>query len=312
MCDDSTEADNKAFLDRVRLSRRQLGIEAGAAVAVFMTGCATASGAGTKSPVTNGGSDAVLKTTSRRVTVKTPDGEAEAFFVAPASGKHPAVLMWPDVAGLRAAYETMATRLASSGYAVLAVNPYYRSAKLPILTKFSEWRTPEGKAKIAPMRKRLNHEAITRDGMAYVSWLDAQPEVDKAARVGTCGYCMGGPFTFWTAAAVPTRVGAIASFHGGGLATDKPTSPHRLLAGTKVAALICIAKNDDAKDPAAKATLKKAAATAGLAAEIEVYPALHGWCTIDSPVFDKAVADRAWSRMLVMYGRHLGATPQTA
>ena len=239
------------------------------------------------------------------VAIDTPDGSAEAFFVAPKNGAYPGVLMWPDVAGLRAAYEKMATRLASAGYAVLAVNAYYRSSKLPVLTDFAEWRTDEGRAKIAPMRKALTHEAITKDGAAFVAWLDAQNEVDTNKKIATTGYCMGGPFTFRTAAAVPARVGVIASFHGGGLVTDAPTSPHALLSKIRAAALICVAQNDDERQPEAKSELRKAAEAAGLPAEVEVYPAQHGWCTIDSPVYDEAQAERAWARMLATFAQHL-------
>lgn len=239
------------------------------------------------------------------VTITTPDGSAEAFFVAPSAGKHPGVILWPDVAGLRDAYRTMATRLAGDGHAVLAVNQYYRSTKLPVLKDFAEWRTEAGKARITPMREAITPEGIGRDGAAFAAWLDQQKEVDTGRKLASSGYCMGGPFTFYTAAAVPQRFGAIASFHGGGLATDAPTSPHTLLAKLRVAALICIAQNDDEKDPEAKTKLATAAAAAKVPAEIEVYPAQHGWCTIDSPVYDEAQAERAWARMLATFGKAL-------
>lgn len=239
------------------------------------------------------------------VTIDMPSGAAEAFFVAPKTGRYPGVLMWPDVAGLRDAYKTMATRLAGEGYAVLVVNHYYRSTKLPVLSSFEEWRTDEGKKKIAPMREALTPEAIASDGAAFVAWLDRQESVDKNKKLASSGYCMGGPYTFRTAAAAPERVGAIASFHGGGLVTEEPTSPHRLFAKMKAAALICIAHNDDERQPEAKAELQKAAAAAKLPAEIEVYPAQHGWCTIDAPVYDEAQAERAWARMLATFERFL-------
>ncbi len=294
MCDDATELENEAYLERVRLNRREVGIGAGVVVAAALTGCKS------------GGAPASASTTkSRAVTITTPDGEAEAFFVAPAEGRHPAVLVWPDVAGLRDAYRTMATRLATSGYAVLAVNPYYRSSKLPVMETFAEWRTEEGRAKIKPMREALTHEAITSDGAAFVAWLDRQPEVATDKKIGTTGYCMGGPFTFRTAAAAPDRVGAIGSFHGGGLVTDEPTSPHRLLAQMKAAALICVAQNDDERQPEAKTVLAETAKAVGRPAEVEVYPAQHGWCTIDSPVYDEAQAERAWARLLATLRAHL-------
>jgi carboxymethylenebutenolidase len=320
MCDENTEADNDAYLARrppegPRLNRRAMGLGAGAAVAVVLAGCSDPPPA--KPPLSAPArepapeprpeptSGSGMPTKHRIVTVDTPDGQAEAFFVSPKEGKHPGVILWPDVAGLRKAYETMATRLASAGYAVLAVNCYYRSSKLPILTEFSQWRSAEGKAKIAPMRKALTHEAIAKDGTAYAAWLDQQPEVDTASKLATMGYCMGGPFTFWTAAAVPDRVGAVASFHGGGLVSDKPASPHKLLSTMKAAALICIAQNDHERQPDGKPALEKAASDSGTPAEIEVYPANHGWCAIDSPVYDETQAERAWARMLAIYGEHL-------
>jgi carboxymethylenebutenolidase len=244
-------------------------------------------------------------TTGDMVAIDTPDGKAEAFFVAPKAGRHPGVVMWPDVAGLRDAYETMATRLAGAGFAVLVVNQYYRSAKLPVLSSFDEWRTEEGKKKIAPMREAITPAGIASDGAAFVAWLDLQESVDKSRKIATAGYCMGGPFTFRTAAAVPERVGAIASFHGGGLVTEEPTSPHLLFSKMKAAALICIAHNDDEREPETKTTLRQAAVAADVPAEIEVYPAQHGWCTIDSPVYDEAQAERAWARMLATFERYL-------
>lgn len=303
MCDDKTELENEDYLDRLRLNRREVGIGAGVAVAAALTGCASGGAASTTSAA--GAASSAVPTKPRAVTITTPDGEAEAFFVAPETGKHPAVLVWPDVAGLRDAYRTMGARLASAGYAVLVVNPYYRSSKLPVLKDFAEWRTDEGRAKIAPMREALTAEAITRDGAAYVAWLDQQEEVDTAKKVGTTGYCMGGSFTFRTAVGAPDRVGVIGSFHGGGLVTEAPDSPHRLFDRMKCAALICIAQNDDERQPEAKTELAKAAEAAGRPAEIEVYPAQHGWCTIDSPVYEAAPAEKAWARLLATLERYV-------
>ncbi len=315
MCDDETEAENERYLADKRIGRRQLGMGASAAAAALWVGCkpsgAEVAPASSSSPAAGAPSSlasaqsAAVGLSRRMVTIETPDGAAEAFFVAPESGRHPGVLVWPDVAGLRDAYQTMAMRLASAGFSVLTVNPYYRSSKLPVLKSFAEWRTEEGKQKIGPMRQALTPEAIAKDGAAFAAWLDAQKEVDTAKKLASTGYCMGGPFTFYTAAAVPARVGAIASFHGGGLATDAATSPHTLFSKMKAAALICIAQNDDEKEPDAKTKLRQAADAAGAQAEIEVYPAQHGWCTIDSPVFDQAQAERAWARMLDTFARRL-------
>ncbi|MBK6922922.1 MAG: dienelactone hydrolase family protein [Deltaproteobacteria bacterium] len=309
MCDDDTEIENAIYLRKAGLTRRELGLGTAATVASLLSGCkpgATATASTDAPPPTEPtptSPDAVPPTTTphaEMVTIETSDGVAEAFFVAPTSGRHPAVLIWPDIAGLRPSFTAMATRLAAQGYAVLAVNHYYRNAKMPVLESFEQWRTPEGKAKITPAREALTNEAITRDAAAFVAWLDRQPQVDTARKVGTTGYCMGGPFTLRTAAAVPARVGVIGSFHGGGLVTADADSPHRLLASTKAAALICIAQNDDEREPESKTTLRESADAAGLFAEIEVYPAQHGWCVTDSPVYDETQAERAWSRLLAM------------
>lgn len=316
MCDETTEAENELYL-----RRRELGVGAGAVAATLLTGCkpntnpggeatqvetpATDAGVATPSGPGEGAEPAQAAPVGRRVEIETPDGTAEGFFVAPQGGKHPAVLIWPDIAGLRPAFEAMATRLAGEGYAVLAVNQYYRSSKLPILERFDQWRTDEGQAKIRPMIEPLTPAAISSDGAAFVKWLDQQPEVDTGKRVGTTGYCMGGPFTFRTAAAVPERVGVLGSFHGGGLVTDAPDSPHRLFAAMKAAALICVAHNDDERQPEAKTILKEAAREAGRNAEVEVYPAQHGWCVTDSPVYDEAQAERAWGRLLATLARDL-------
>jgi carboxymethylenebutenolidase len=323
MCDERTEAENEAYLARQRLSRREAGMGAGATLAAMLTGCG-ASPAPAQAPDSAAAAapppaaepaaaaqppapepTAPLETSSKMVEIDTPDGSAEAFFVTPPEGQHPGILMWPDVAGLRDAYKTMATRLASEGYAVLAVNQYYRSTKLPVLNTFAEWRTEAGKAKIGPMREAITPEGVTRDATTFAAWLDRQQEVTKSKNLGTAGYCMGGPFAFRTAAAIRERVGVIASFHGGGLVADEPTSPHKLFSEMKAAALICIAQNDDERDLEAKAVLKNAAEKAQIHAEIEVYPAQHGWCTIDSPVYDEEQAERAWARMLATFQRYL-------
>lgn len=327
MCDDATEDENEAYVQRLRLSRRDVGKGAGATLAAMLGGCESPTPplqpessppappeapapelAAAPPPTTTAGAEpgaAAEAPVSRSVLIDTPDGKAEGFFVAPKSGQHPGVLVWPDIAGLRAAYETLATRLAGQGYAVLVVNHYYRSTRLPVLTSFSEFRTEAGKARIAPLKAAITPEGTTRDGVAFAAWLDQQPEVDKTKKLATTGYCMGGPYTFRTAAAAPARVGVIASFHGGGLVTAEPTSPHLLLPKIEAAALICIAQSDDEREPDAKVALRKAAEAAGVVAEIEVYPAQHGWCTLDAPVYDEAQAERAWARMIATFQQHL-------
>jgi carboxymethylenebutenolidase len=199
--------------------------------------------------------------------------------------------------------KAMGRRLAASGYAVLVVNQYYRSAKAPVMDTFAEFRAPEGRQKVMAMVPLLTSEAVARDGAAYAAWLDTQPAVDKARGIGTQGYCMGGPFTLRTTAAVPARVKAAASFHGASLVTDKPDSPHLAIAKTQASLLFAIARGDDARAPTDKDTLRQAAAAAGRPAEIEVYPAEHGWCVPDTPVYDQAQADRAWDRLLALYAK---------
>jgi carboxymethylenebutenolidase len=290
MCNDVTEAE-----DALWLSRRQFGAAgASAAVLASLPGCGVAQ-------ETAG----ALAVKGRAVTVTTPDGKVDAWFYTPESGKHPAVIMWPDIAGLREAYKTMAARLASAGYAVLVVNHYYRGAVAPVLDSLVAWRTPEGQAKLKPLIAGITPAGTMSDAKAFVTWLDGQSEVDTAKRIGTCGYCMGGPYTVRTAAAVPARVGAAASFHGAGLVGDGPDSPVNLLARTNAGFLIAIAQNDDAGAPNDKAALAAAAKAAGRPAEIEVYPAQHGWCTIDAPIYDKVQADKAWGRMLALYAANL-------
>ncbi len=312
MCDDDTESEMRVWLAERALTRRELGVlGASAAALAAISGCAAeprgeASGSGgprasAATSATSEGADTV----SRDVGTKTPDGEADGFFVAPARGRHPAVVLWPDVAGLRDAYRTMATRLAKEGYAVLAVNQYYRSSRAPVLSTFAEWRTDEGKAKLKPMIEAITPAGTTRDAAAWIAWLDRQAEVDTAKKVGSAGYCMGGPFTFRTAAAAPARVGAIASFHGGNLVNETDDSPHLTIAKISAALLVAIAQNDDEKEPQTKTRLREAADAAKRTAEITVYPAQHGWCTIDSPVYDEAQAEAAWQRMLAMFRAHL-------
>ncbi len=288
MCDDFTLADDDQALARNGISRREF---AALGTAAALTGCAA----------TQGGIAPML--TEKTVTFATPDGTADAFFVHPAKGKHPGVVFWPDIAGVRDAMKVMARRLAGAGYAVLVINQYYRSAPAPILNSLAEWRTSEGGAKLKPMIDLLNPGGTTRDAAACVAFLDKQAAVDTRRKIGSNGYCMGGPFTFRTAAAVPSRVGAAASFHGGGLVTAAADSPHQLMAKTNASYLIAIAQNDDARAPADKDTLRAAASVAGRFAEIEVYPADHGWCALDAPSFNEAQANRAWARMLDLFAK---------
>jgi carboxymethylenebutenolidase len=278
MCDELTAADN----DR-HLSRREFG--AGAAAASILMVLPMPANA--------------LAVSGSDVIVTTPDGSCDAYFVAPSSGKHPAVLVWPDIMGLRPAFRQMADRLAASGYAVLTVNPFYRSAKAPY---HAAGDTPDS-AKIREQafewRKLITPEAAVRDAKAFVAFIDAQKQTDKKRGMGTTGYCMGGPLTMRTAAAVPGRIRAGASFHGGGLATDAPDSPHLLVPQMKAHYLFAVAENDDQRNPGEKDRLRETYAAAKLPAEIEVYAgAMHGWCPPDSRVYNQAQAERAWERLL--------------
>jgi carboxymethylenebutenolidase len=235
------------------------------------------------------------------VTIKTPDGECDAYFVAPTAGAHPAVLVWPDIFGLRPAFRQMGKRLAEEGYSVLVVNPFYRQKKAPTAANGAQTPIPD----LVPMMQALTATTHTTDAKAFIAWLDQQPQVDRNKKVGTTGYCMGGPIVMRTAAAVPNRVGAGGSFHGGGLVTKNPDSPHLLIPQMKASFLIAVAENDDMREPDVKGVLKESFAKAKLDAEIEVYPAAHGWCPPDTTVYDKEQSEKAWTRMLALFDKAL-------
>lgn len=287
MCDDRTVAAEDAALATLGLTRRSFALTSGA-TALWAGAVATAAAAGNS-------------LTEANVVIATADGKADAFFVHPAKGVHAAILLWPDIAGLREAYKVQARRLAQAGYAVLAVNQYYRSAPAPVLSGFAEWRTPEGMAKLKPMIDAITPARTTADAAAFVHWLDRQPAVSKQRHIGSAGYCMGGPFAVRTAVAAPARVGAVASLHGANLVGDAPDSPDKLLGRTRASYLFAIGRNDDARAPGDKAALKAAAAAAHRPAEIEVYAADHGWTTLDAPMYNRAEAERAWNRMLALF-----------
>lgn len=237
----------------------------------------------------------------REVSIATPDGTCDAYFVAPSSGAAPGVLVWPDVFGLRPAFRQMGRRLAESGYSVLVVNPFYRQKKAPTAPQGGQ--TPI--AEVIPLMQALSPATHLSDGKAFVAWLDAQPEVDKSRRLGTTGYCMGGPIAVRTATVAPGRVGAVATFHGSAMVTSAPDSPHRLVPQTQARYLIAVAESDDTKDPAAKGALRAALEGAKLPAEVAVYPAAHGWCPPDTRVYDATQSERAWARLLVTLGAGL-------
>ena len=273
-----------------RVNRRQFGslgavAGLGAAFAPWATACAQGASGLTESDV----------------KFDAPGGTLDGFFVHPAEGKHPAVILWPDIAGLRDAKKVMARRLASDGYSVLVPNPFYRSAPAPQFKDFDDFRTQGGFQKVGPWMQQNTPAALTETAKAVVAWLDQQASVDTSKGIGNQGYCMSGSWTIRTAAAVPDRVKAGASFHGGQMVGDAPDSPDKLLAKTQASYLIAIAKNDDAQNPTHKDILKQAAEAAGRPAEIEVYGGDHGWTVPDSPVYNQAEADRAWERRLNLY-----------
>jgi len=287
MCDERTEAESQSYLKKSGgLSRRNFGtLAAGAGAAAILPLPANAKN------VSEGD-----------VAVATPDGEADCYFVHPKKGKHAAVIIWPDIMGIRPAFRQMGKRLAQSGYAVLVVNPYYRSAKGEVLAAGESFADPDVRARLMPLRNSLSPETTVTDTKAFIAFLDEQPYVDANRPAGITGYCMTGSFAMRGAAALPDRIGAIGSFHGGGLVTDAGDSPHLLIPQMKAQSLIAIAENDDDNDPEAKTVLRDAFDAAGLSAEIEVYEgAMHGWCPPDSRVYNEAQAERAWSRLLALF-----------
>jgi carboxymethylenebutenolidase len=285
MCDqDHFEEDRQQFEALGLVTRKQFGMMLGAGVAMLMPQVANA-----------------VAVTETDVTVKTPDGSADCYFVHPASGTAPGVLVWPDIFGLRPAFRSMGKSLAEAGYSVLVVNPFYRTKKAP--TADAGAATPI--QQLLPLAQTLNETTHMTDAKAFIGWLDQQSSVAKNRKMGTQGYCMGGPMAFRTAAAVPDRVGAVGSFHGGGLVTDMPNSPHLEAAKSKAQFLIAIAANDDMRAPNDKVVLKETFSKANLPAEIEVYMAAHGWCPPDTTVYNKELSDKAWSRLLALYGKAL-------
>jgi len=290
MCDDFTEKDNEEYFRKQGLTRRDFNkMGMGAALAMMLPSVANA-----------------LELVEEEVLVETPDGMADGYFVYPASGAHAAVIVWPDIMGIRTSFRMMGKRLAESGYSVLVVNPYYRTAKGAVIEDGESFGDPDVRARLMPHARSLSPETCLTDGSAFVSYLDKQASVDTNRKIGTTGYCMTGSYTIRLAAAMPERIGAGGSFHGGGLASDADDSPHLLAPQIKAGMLIAIAANDDEKDPNAKVLLREAFDSAGVNAEIEVYEdTLHGWCPPDSRVYNEVQAERAWSRLLALFEREL-------
>ena len=292
MCDDNI---HQGLVHDPRLSRRTFGL---AAVAL---GGVTATSAQARAAVVE-----------KDVKIKTPDGTADAALFYPEgpgqknAGQWPAVLVWPDVMSLRPVFRDMARRLAADGYVVLVPNLYYRVKTAPVIDGPFNFANPDDRAKLAPMRATVTPEGTDRDAAAYVAFLDAQAQTNKARKIGVQGYCMGGPLAFRTAAIAPGRIAAVASFHGGGLVTDQPTSPHLLIPKTRAAFLVAVADNDDQQDPAVKDKLKVAFADAKRPATVEVYTgAAHGWTVKGSQVYNEPAAEKAWAELLALYKKAL-------
>jgi len=288
MCDEMTNRDVEQYLARNGLTRRQFtAAGAGAALALMLPPVAHA-----------------VDVVEQDVKVPTPDGMADCYFVHPAEGAHAAVIVWPDIVSIRPAFRAMGKRLAESGYSVLVVNPYYRTHEGQIVPDGKTFRDPGIRDLLMPHARSLSPETCVADGRAFVTWLDEQDSVDTSRMIGTTGYCMTGSYVMRLAAAIPERIAAGGSFHGGGLATDQPDSPHLLVKEMSPDAgfLIAIAENDDERDPEDKVLLRQAFDDAGVSAEIEVYEnTLHGWCPPDSAVYHEAQAERAWRRLLALF-----------
>ena len=254
-------------------------------------------------------SAAELPVMAMNVDVKTPDGACDAMLIHPTTGSHPAVIIWPDAFGLRPAMVDMGKRIAAVGYTVLVPNPYYRMAKAPgIEMNGFNFSNQADMAKLRPLMGSINAAgAAEKDATAFVAYLDSQKVVNASKKIGTQGYCMGGPLVFRTLAALPNRVGAGGSFHGGGLVSDQPTSPHLLVPKMRARLYIGIAANDDSRQPDAKDKLKEAFTAASVPAEIEVYKSLHGWCVpdmpapADAPIYNKPEAEKAWAKLVALY-----------
>ena len=290
MCDEMSEKDNADYFHKNGITRREFNKRgAGVALAMMLPAATYA-----------------MEVAEEEVLVETTDGMADCYFVHPVNGAHAAVIVWPDIMGIRTSFRMMGKRLAGSGYSVLVVNPYYRTARGAVIADGESFSDPGVRERLMPLAQSLSPETSVTDGRAFVTFLDQQPSVDTSRKIGTTGYCMTGSYTMRLAAAMPERIGAGGSFHGGGLATRDDNSPHLLTPQMKAGFLIAIAANDDQKDPEAKVLLRQAFDSAGLDAEIEVYEGtLHGWCPPDSPVYNQVQAERAWSRLLALFEREL-------
>jgi carboxymethylenebutenolidase len=299
MCDELTFEADEAALAKRGVSRRQFA----AITAATMTTMAAGSAAFAQPAPPDAKPAGPVATSETAVTITTPDGKMDGFFVYPTEGKHAAIIMWPDIAGLRDAYKVMARTLAASGYAVLAVNQYYRSAPAPVMTTISDFFQPGGREKLGPMIQAITNPGIASDAKALVAWVDAQAQVDNTKKIAVEGYCMTGGYGARCANAVPDRIGACSSFHGAGLVTGQPDSPDKLMKGTTALYLFAVAHNDDLARPDERNQLRYSAEDAQVGAKIELFAADHGWCTLDAPSYAKEEAERARILSLWNYAR---------
>jgi len=282
MCD---EFIHPGLVEDTRLSRRSFGVAALGVTALAASPAFAQSNA-----------------VEKDVTIKTPDGECDAVLFHPAEGTHPAILVWPDIMGLRPAFRDLGKRLASQGYTVLVPNPFYRSIKGLAITGTANFSDPDTRTRLTGYRQAMTDDGVDKDAIAYLGFLDAQSQTNKSKKAGVQGYCMGGALSFRTAAAVPNRIAAVGSFHGGnGLVTKEANSPHLLIAKTNAAYLVCHAQNDDKNQPTMKDELKAAFVAAKKTATVEVYAADHGWCVPGSAVYNQAEAERAWTNLGNLY-----------
>jgi carboxymethylenebutenolidase len=264
-------------------------------------------GAAATAVLTSTAMQAQSQVVEKDVDVPMSSGVADSALFYPAGkGPWPAVLIWTDILGLRPVFRDMGRRLAAQGYVVLVPNPFYRNRRAPVVDGTFDFSKPEDRAKVMPMAAALTADANISDAKSLITFLDSLPQTNKKAKIGVQGYCMGGPLTFRTAATVPARIGAAATFHGGGLVTDKPDSPHLSIPKMKAEVYCAVADNDDKRDPAAKDKLKEAFAAANLTAKVEVYTgANHGWTVKGSTPYDEAAAERAWKELTALYQRKL-------
>ena len=291
-----TDHDHQGWIPDLAMTRRRFVAALGTVAAGTLAGPAL-SATGNVRPVT-----------AREVGVPMAEGEADGVLFHPdGAGPWPAVLVWTDILGLRPVFRDIGQRLAAEGYTVLVPNPFYRSQRAPVVEGSFDFGNPEQRKRVFAMRAAMSDMDIDADARAYLGFLDAQPQTDRSRPAGVQGYCMGGPLSFRTAAALPERIAAVASFHGGGLVTPEETSPHRLIPATRAEFLVAVARNDDAREPLAKDELAAAFAAAGRKASVEVYPANHGWCVFGSASYQEAEAERAWAALLDLYARNLKA-----